>query len=284
MAKQNRHIKRRCALIASVVACALLLMLMPAELTAPFRVVFTEAVGPVQQVVYDAVGDTLATSGTVSEMFFAHQRDRLLGKEVLRLRNELVAAQQRLELQRVRLESMQKLELKGLAFTAISAPVTAYDSSPMHHSITIGAGSSDGVRKGMAVCALGALVGVIEEVGPWRSRARLITDAGSSIAARLSRTRQICILQGTGKESLSVEWLDRHSDVKPGDHVVTACLGRMGQPPCLIPDGLPLATVVSVGRDPTELHFLSVVAQAEVNLARLEAVEILVPTLARPPR
>lgn len=277
--KFSKNMRASIGLIASVIAVPLLLMFMPARLTAPFRVVFTEALGPLQQVAYEATGDALAATGTLSDMFFAQQRDRLLRKEVLRLQNELVLAEEKLKVQQTHIESAQGLVLKEVAFTAISASVTAYDSSPMRQSITVRAGTSDGVGKGMAVCAQGALVGVIEEVGPWRSRARLITDAASAVACRVSRTRGICILQGTGVDSLSVEWLDRHSEVRPGDVIVAACLGEMGQPPCMIPDGLPAAAVVSVGQNATELHFLAVTAQPRVNVSRLEAVQVLVPAL-----
>jgi len=269
--------RERVKLLAALLAVPLVLFLLPARFTAPMRIVFTEAVGPLNGAAFNVSGDVLASSGTLRDMFLAQEQRRAFEKEITGLRNKLAAATEELRARQLRLESVEGLSVKEPSFFVLSAAVTAYDSSPSHRSITIGAGASDGVREGLAVCASGALVGLIVEVGPWHSRARLITDAGSAIACRVSRTRRLCIVQGTGGEKLNVEWLDRDSQVRVGELLVSARLAHVGEARCPVPEGLPTAAVVEVRRNAAEPLFLWVSAAPRVNLGRLECVEILVP-------
>ena len=167
--------------------------------------------------------------------------------------------------------------MEGFAARVLSAPVTAYDSSPMHQSITIAGGMREGVREGLAVCAAGAIVGKISEVGLWRSRVRLLTDAASSLPCRVQRTRDLCVLQGTGGGTCSVDWLDRYAGVQRGDVLVSAPVDELISRKPLIPAGLPVATVTLAEPGRAEPMFKHVTASPLVNVRRLEVVEVVVP-------
>jgi len=260
-----------------LVVLAAFLLLMPSRLTAPLRVLFNEAVGPVQTAVYQGAGEALVATGTLTEMFRREDGERALAREAIRLRNERAALADRVRRLERDLRSAEKLISRELPVRAVRAPVASYDASAMHRSITVRAGRTDGVTPGMAVTALGALVGVVTEAGPSQSRVRLITDADSAIPCRLSRTRAVCILQGTGGETCRVDWLDRDSFVEKGDVVVTASLSVDGAGGLRIPDGVPAASVEEVTREAMRPIFLSVEAAPGVNLGRLEAVEVLIP-------
>lgn len=268
----------RIRFIVFLLLLPLVLCLLPASVTSPLRVVFLEAIGPLQGAAFEAAGDVAATGGTLSEMFLEEERERALDGAVAKLRNDLISARQEVKTLKERLESVRKLKAEGISYETLSARVTAYDSVSMQRSVTVAAGSRNGIQPGQAVCALGALVGRVEEVGPWRSRVRLITAPGSRVACRLSRTRAICVVRGTGGKSLRVDWLDRHSTVKPGDNLVTARLERLGEGPATVPPNLPVGTITQVKRSKEDPILLSVHASPRVPTDRLEWVEIIIPS------
>ncbi|MHC4591288.1 MAG: rod shape-determining protein MreC [Planctomycetota bacterium] len=282
MLRLSPKTRGRLRLVVVLVAVAAFLFLMPRSFTAPARVLFNEAVGPVQKGALQGTGHTLALTGTLTEMFFGEDREQALAKEATRLSNKNVALSDELRRQKQDLASLQKLAAKEMSFRAIRAPVASYDASAMHRSITVRAGRSDGVALGMAAAAEGALVGIVAEAGPRHCRVRLITDPDSAVPCRLSRTRDLCVLQGTGGETCAVDWVSRDGFVEPQDVLVTASLTARPGSELRLPDGLPAATVTDVQRDKMRPLWLAVKAEPRVNLNRLEGVEILIPETAPP--
>jgi rod shape-determining protein MreC len=268
---------KRLKLALVLFALAGFLLILPSRFTAPARVLFNEAVGPVETGAFQQAGRALATTGTLADMFVEKDRERALSGELARLRNENAVLSDEARRLGDRLRSVEKLSLKGFGFRAVRAPVSSYDASAMRRSITVRAGSKDGVAQGLAVTAEGALVGVVSEVGPSECRVRLITDPASGVPCRVSRTRSLCILQGTGGECCRVEWLGRDSFVEQGDVLVTTALRVDERSDLRILEGLPAGTVVKVGAGDMHPLFLSVEAAPRVNLDRLEGVEILIP-------
>lgn len=277
MAKGSEELKRRLKLLGVVLALAACVFLIPARFTTPARVVFTEAVGPLQELAYGGVGDVLATTGTLGDFLRAGDRRRAERARIQALQNELGRTREALKAFQAHLESLRGLEIKGFPFKALSAPVTGYDASGLRKSVTIRAGSSDGVRRGMLVCASNAVAGVVVEAGLWRSRVRLLTDSDSCVPARLGRSRCICLIQGTGGETLRLDWVKRDEDVRKGDVVVTASLKLAAEGERLVPAGLPAATVTDVKPQVRNPLFMDVTATARVNLARLESVAVIIP-------
>lgn len=261
----------------TVTAVAAFLLLMPSRFTSPARVLFSETTGLLQTGVLQGTGELLAVSGTLTELFVKKDRERALTREVVRLRNANAALADKARRQKLQLESIARLNVKTSPIRALQARVSSYDASAMRRSITVRAGSTDGVGRGMAVAADGALVGIVQEVGLWQCRVRLITDPASAVPCRLSGTRTLCILQGTGGENCVVDWIDRDAFVEQGDTLVTASLTVNPRSELHIPDGLPAATVLQVQRDAMRPLFYAVKAAPRVNLNRLEGVEILIP-------
>jgi rod shape-determining protein MreC len=268
---------KRLKLVLALLGLAGILLVLPSRFTAPARVLFNEAAGPLETAVFQQGGKALAATGTLADIFLQKDRERALSGEVEKLQNENAALSDEALRLRDALHSVENLSLKGSGFRALRAPLSSYDVSAMRHSITVRAGSRDGVRRGLAVTAEGALIGVVRETGPSECRVQLITDPESSIACRVSRTRTLCILQGTGGEVCRAEWLDRDSFVEQGDVLVTTTLrvNERGSPQ--VPEGLPAATVISVRSGDMHPLFLSVEAAPRVNVRRLEGVEVLVP-------
>ncbi len=260
-----------------VVAVPLVLLLLPARFTAPLRTVFIDGFGTVTGAAFQAAGNAAAAGGTLTDMFMAQERRRARNARMQKLRNELKAARARIERQKRQLRNIAGLEISAERYSLVSAGVTAYDASALRAGITIGVGRSDGVESGQAVTAMGALVGKVARVGRWHSTVRLLTDPRSAVAARVNRTRRLCVLEGGGTETLALRWVGCQSEIKRGDILVTACLSELKEEPCRIPEGVPVATVQEVDGLAQFPLFRSVKAVPQVNVSRLEWVQVLVP-------
>ncbi len=276
MVRLTKQSRARLLLFAYALGAAVFIFLLPARLTAPARIVFTQAVGPLELIAYKTGGDALAGASTLRDAILAQELDRRLEGEIVRLRNECAALREELRRERLRGESVGGM-LAGGPFKARSVLVSAYDSSPMHGSITIAAGTRRGVRRGVAVAADGAVVGLVIEAGPWLSHVRLVTDPDSLLPCRVSRTRDVCVLKGTGGTACAVELIHKDASISKGDVLVTAPQDRLAARRPLIPSGLPVATVQRVGPGRADPLFLEVWARPRANLDRLEVVEVIIP-------
>jgi cell shape-determining protein MreC len=250
---------------------------MPSRFTAPARIVFNEAAGPVETPAFQGSGEVLARTGTLAEMIAGPDRERALAREVTALRNSRAALADELARTRAAIESAAALDVRDMQVRRLRVPVGSYDTSAVRRSISVRAGSQDGVGRGMAVVADGALVGVVAEAGIAQSRVRLITDPASAIPCRPVGGTSLCILQGTGGPGCSADWVDRVNFLERGDVLVTASLDVLPESRLHIPDGVPAATVVRVSTNEMKPLFAAVDAAPRVNLERLEAVEILIP-------
>lgn len=277
MARLSGRTWQRLRLLAVLVAAAAFVFLMPARFTAPARTLFNEALGPIQTGVFQGTGDALAATGTLTDMFLQKDRERALAAEVTRLSNEVAGLSDRAARQERELASVSKLHVVDEPFRAVRAPVSGYDASAMRRSISVRAGTRDGVGRGMAATAHGALVGVVAEAGPRQSRVRLVTDAGSALPCRCGTRQDVFILQGTGGAACAVDWVDRNGFLEVGDVLVTCSQQPDAGGLLRIPDGVPVATVRRIEPDRLRPLFMAVEAEPRVNLDRLEAVEILVP-------
>lgn len=129
--------------------------------------------------------------------------------------------------------------------TRLAADVLSYRPSPSFATMVLSRGSRDGVRpRGVVVTSRG-LVGQVFDVGPTTSAVLLLTDASAAVGGRVQReaSRAAGVCRGTGGEMLSLNYLDRGADVKPGDTIVSSGLGgEQG----VFPPGIPIGEVVGV--------------------------------------
>ena len=285
MSRMDRRTRRTLTLAGCALVTALMIFMLPVRLTAPFRIVFTEALGPLEQGAFSAGGDALAATGTLRDAFLAQDYRRKLELERRQLQNEaamLAELHQAIARQR-ELLGAEGLEVVSSDVRRVAAPVTAYDADGTRQSIVIGVGTSGGIARGQAVCAMGAVVGTVEQAGPWRSRVRLITDPGSRLSCRLTSTRELVVLEGDGGPLCRVRWLDRRSKAARGDLLVTAPLDDLpgGRP--IIPAGLPVAVLQQAAPGGENALFLDATASGKAlarpgaDVRRLEYVEVLVP-------
>ena len=157
----------------------------------------------------------------------------------------------------------------------VPAHVLAWDPGPWSRSVTISVGSRDGVAIDQAVVHDQGVVGRVVEVSPNYARVLLATDYSSSIDAFIQRTRAVGILSGQGALPMTLKYVRKEEDVRPGDVVVTSGLDGF------FPRGLALGSVSRVNRRSEDM-FMAVEIAPQVSFNRLEEVMVLA-NLAPPP-
>ncbi len=147
-------------------------------------------------------------------------------------------------------------------------------------TVTIDAGSRDGVERDMSVISGAGLVGHTIDVGPTTSTVLLIVDATSSVGGRLSGTSQIGIVSGTGRQdSLTMQLLDPLAVVDVGDWVVS--FGSVGGRPYA--PGIPIGVVAEMRGTEGQLT-RSAILEPYADISRLDIVGVVLRAPESPPR
>ncbi len=208
-------------------------------------------------------------------------------RETLATRSHLIAENERLKtdllLQNGRLQRMAALEAENARMRALLdstakvgddvliAEIAAVDMDRLRHRVVLNRGSRDGAFVGQALIDAQGVVGQITRDRGTSSEALLITDPDHAVPAEIVRNGLRTIAVGTGDlERLSLPFMARNSDVKPGDLLVSSGLGGT------FPPGYPLATVTEVRGDSGE-PFLTVTASPAAALDRIREVLLVKP-------
>jgi rod shape-determining protein MreC len=147
-------------------------------------------------------------------------------------------------------------------------------------TVTIDAGSRDGIERDMSVISGAGLVGRTIDVGPTTSTVLLIVDATSSVGGRLSGTSQIGIVSGTGRQdSLTMQLLDPLAVVDVGDVVVS--FGSEGGRPYA--PGIPIGVVAEMRGTEGQLT-RSAILEPYVDISRLDIVGVVLRAPESAPR
>jgi rod shape-determining protein MreC len=109
-------------------------------------------------------------------------------------------------------------------------------------TITIDAGSSNGIRPNMTVINSYGLIGVVKTVYSNSSLVSLTSDPSFRIGVRVAGSQQIGILSGQGTRKGVLQLLDNQSTIKVGDILVAR--GSVNNRP-FVP-GVPIGEVTSV--------------------------------------
>jgi rod shape-determining protein MreC len=169
----------------------------------------------------------------------------------------------------------------------VGASVVASSGSNFQLSVTVDAGSRQGVARDMAVVDADGLVGRVTQVTAGYATVLLVTDPSSGVAATLvpgpdpgKRGRKAPgVVRGTGTQLLSFQPVRAGTPVRPGDPVLTqAYQGGV------FPAGLPIGVVSQV--DPAGAAPLvpRVTVRPYAALATLDVVAVVVDRPAPPKR
>jgi rod shape-determining protein MreC len=194
------------------------------------------------------------------------------------LRRQLLTA----PLDQARVEELDKLlRVSSLGdYEIVPAQVVAVSAENGYaHSVTVDAGSRDGIRRDQTVLNGDGLVGRVIAVGPGTATILLLTDPAFGVGSRLAGSQETGFLQGNGREPLGLELYNPQAVVEAGNVVVT--LGSPNGRP-FVP-GVPIGEVTDVIATPGGLSRLAAV-DPFAQLTALDLVGIVIEPPRRNPR
>lgn len=188
-----------------------------------------------------------------------------------RLQRQLLILEQRS--QRIAVLESENVRLRELLNSSASldarvlvAEIIGVEPDPNRHEIIINKGAGTGLFKGQAVLDAHGLIGQLVEVGPYTSRALLLTDATHALSVKVNRSGVRSILAGTGHpDRLRLLYVPDSADITEGDLLVSTGLGRR------YPAGYPAATVTAITREPGQ-PFVTVEARPAAWIDRASHV------------
>lgn len=147
--------------------------------------------------------------------------------ENARLRQQLADAQIRLQQERALAQRSGELaallDLRArVPLETTAAEVVAAAATPDFRTITIGKGTTAGLRPDMAVLAPEGVVGRVIVPGARAAKVQLLIDRNAAAGALLERTRAQGVVVGTGEEGLKLDYVLGTAEVAVGDIVVTS--------------------------------------------------------------
>ncbi|MFG3494120.1 rod shape-determining protein MreC [Streptomyces sp. NPDC047928] len=230
--------------------------------------------GPVENTVASAVNPIGNAIGAVRDSGERHSRIAALERENAALKAKLGSDDRNRN--RVR-ELDRLLRTAGAGQYGIkAAEVIAIGAAQgFSWTVTIDAGSDDGIQRDMTVLNGDGLVGRVTTVGPSTATVLLANDPDFTVGTRIERTNELGFATGQGDRPLSVQLLNGKAKVKAGDRLVT--FGSQADKP-FVP-GVPVGEVVKVdpsGGDLTRTLFV----RPYVGFSRLDIVGVVV----QPPR
>ena len=219
-----------------------------------------------------------AASGWTHGLFHAKAENRKLRQEVglLRRRNAALTGAQNENAQLHKLLRYARSASFPKDYDEVGAQVltspTAFDQS-----VTISAGSDQGIALEDVVVTNQGLVGTVTKVLASEARVTLITDPSSAVRAVDKTNPALGILDpGTGSNSLILDRVGKDKKVDFGDTIMTAGSPAGGKYPSLFPRNIGIGLVSSVGQNDTAI-FKDIQVQPFVDLSSLQSVLVLIP-------
>lgn len=148
------------------------------------------------------------------------------------------------------------------------ARVVLRDDMSWRKTIVINAGTRDGLVKDMAVVAGAGLVGKISAVGYAYARVVVVSDPTFKAGGRLQHSRYTGLVEGSGGQTLTLNFLPPDAEIVPGDRVLTSGLGG------IFPAGYLIGIVRDVARGEGGFYQYATVMPA-VDINRLEYVAVI---------
>jgi rod shape-determining protein MreC len=148
----------------------------------------------------------------------------------------------------------QLLQLSGRGgYRVVPASVIAAGGD-YSDTVTIDAGSKDGIKTNETVLNGDGLVGTVVGVGSSTATVQLTTDSSATVGVRLAGSNVIGALSGTGQSmssgnQLKLTLFSASASMRPGDALVT--FGSVGARPYVA--GVPVGTVETVTSQPGAL-------------------------------
>jgi rod shape-determining protein MreC len=166
------------------------------------------------------------------------------------------------------LREQLQFKVANPTYQLLAAEVIGRDPSNLLNYIMIDRGTEDGLAIGMPVVTARGLVGSLTAVYPHSARVMLLTDPSSSVNALIQSSRATGIVQGQGRENLTLLYVEQREQVQVDDIVLTSGLGGN------FPKRLVIGQVRSVKRNDVDM-FQEILVQSAVDFDRLETVLVM---------
>ena len=188
------------------------------------------------------------------------------------LRKQLAEANVKLQDQRalagrtVGLERLLELRERAPLFTT-GATIVGAGASPEFRTVTINKGTSDGLRRDLAVLAPAGVVGRVVVPSRRNAKVQLLIDRSAAAGALIERSRAQGVVVGTGESRLRLDYVSEVFDVVTGDVVVTSGIDG------IYPKGFVIGRVAAVERAGGSYRLITV--EPAVDFSTLEDVLVV---------
>ncbi|MEU0833108.1 rod shape-determining protein MreC [Streptomyces sp. NPDC056231] len=236
------------------------------------------AFGPVENGVAAAVDPVGNAIGAIRDSGERHNRIAALEQQNTALKTKLGSDDRNRN--RVReLDKMLKESAAGQYGIKAAQVIAIGAAQGFSWTVTIDAGSNDGLKRDMTVINGDGLVGRITTVGPDTATVLLANDPDFTVGTRMEKTDELGFATGQGDRPLSVQFLNGKAQVKKGDRLVT--FGSSKNKP-FVP-GVPVGEVVRVDPSGGDLT-RTVYVRPFVGFSRLDIVGVVVQAPREDPR
>ena len=165
-------------------------------------------------------------------------------------------------------------------FERVHAVVLTHRLNAIDQSVTIGAGSTNGIRAGSVVVSpTGGLVGTVDRTFAHVAHVTLLTDNQSAVTAiDLTYPTAVGIIQpgGGGSDVLVLDLVSKTKFVGVADTIITAGSLGKGALPSMFPRGIPIGTVTSERNNDVN-PFKNIQVKPLVDFSSLQSVIVFVP-------
>jgi rod shape-determining protein MreC len=246
----------------------------------PARGVGAGIFGPIERVTHDVTNPVASLFDSITGGPSAQSTVATLQRENAALRAELSSAQLS-KAAKNQLAQLLQLDAGGYRIVAASVIAAGGDFSD---TVTLDAGSKDGIRPNETVLNGSGFVGTVTQVSADTSTVLLANDASSVVGVQMAGGGEIGDVTGTGKSMsgsalLRLSLFNANAVLQPGQEVVTyASVGDQPEVP-----GVPVGTIVSVNSSAGSLTQTAMV-RPYVNFTALGVVGVVVQVPRHNPR
>ena len=194
-------------------------------------------------------------------------------KEAVLLQQQQLALLDETERENARLTELLNFAEENPNMQYVTASVIARDSNPYIDTITLNAGSRNGITEKAAVICAHGIVGRVSEVGPNWCRVKTMCNDEMRISVMVQRTRDEGMLGGLYEEDglligTMLYYLPGKPDIEVGDVIRTSGIGGF------FPKGLYVGKVLSVNEDGKGTY--DAIVSMDVDFLHLENALIIV--------
>jgi len=181
-----------------------------------------------------------ATLRGISGFFSFVSRVKKIDGENFELKKHIAELEVENSVIRARISDLERAaRYKYLGARFVVSSIIAREPTNWFKTVTVDAGSGEGIVNGMCVVLPHGVVGRVIGVDRGSAVVMLAVDNSSRISAVASPTRELGIIEGTG-QGLLLRFFSSAVQAKPGDAVLTSGLGG------IFPKGLEIGRISAV--------------------------------------